>query len=73
VGFYWESFGFWQGIGLLLCLGIYWFVIAGLSDMTKCSYDTNGELIDAGVDLAVGGLTEYAQNILSYKFLFTIL
>ncbi len=41
-----------------MCTLIYWFTYSGLLSFTKCSYDESGELIDAGIDLSIGGLSE---------------
>jgi len=47
-----------------LCTLIYWFIYSGLLSFTKCSYDDNGELIDAGIDLNIGGLSEYYFDVI---------
>eukprot|EP00246_Nothoceros_aenigmaticus_P010402 TRINITY_DN26889_c0_g1_i1.p1 TRINITY_DN26889_c0_g1~~TRINITY_DN26889_c0_g1_i1.p1 ORF type:complete len:174 (-),score=20.61 TRINITY_DN26889_c0_g1_i1:97-618(-) len=58
-----SSFTWKHWMGLLLTSGVEYVVYSQLAAMAKPEYSDNGELLDGGADLNMGGLTGYLHDV----------
>jgi hypothetical protein len=63
VGYHYESFSFWHGVGLGYFVLIYYFAYRHLSGFANPQYDATGDITYPGEDLGGKGLIEYYWDI----------
>jgi hypothetical protein len=57
-----STTGIWHYAGFSLVAGSSWFCYSGLRYMAAPVYSSNGELIDGGADLSMGGVCGYYHD-----------
>ena len=59
-----KSTSAWLWVGSLLSLATNWFMYSSIAGFAAPSYGADGELIDGGSDLSMGGMCSYYHDIL---------